>query len=114
MKSLSEIVSINHPQALKDFINNYQPPPYATENKAAMVKAKKLIAQYEKKSKEYMDKAVNMRVTMRVMCPHVDKVIESKYYPGDYYSKAWTGYTVRCAECGDVLFTTDKSHSYYG
>ena len=106
-------LSPNHPQALKDFINNFEPAPYAVENKAAMAKSKKLIAQYEKKSKEYWNKAVSMRVAMKTMCPHVDKVLESRYHPSSYDAKAWTDYTVKCAECGDILFTTEDT-SYYG
>lgn len=107
-------LSPNHPRALKDFIKNFEPAPYADLDEAAMKKMKKLIAQYEKKSKEYWNKAVGMRATMRTMCPHVDKVLESRYHAGDYYTKAWTDYTVKCADCGDILFTTEDTHSYYG
>ena len=55
-----------------------------------------------------------MRATMKTMCPHVDKVLESRYHAGDYYTKAWTDYTVKCADCGNILFTTEDTHSYYG
>ena len=108
------MLSPNHPQALKDFINNYEPAPYANLTKADIAKMKKLIARYDKKSKEYFDKSVSMRATMKTVCPHVDKVLESKYHAGDYYSKAWTDYTVKCADCGDILFSTNEQHSYYG
>lgn len=108
------ILSPNHPQALKDFFNDYEPAPYANLDKQGLAKMKKLSSKYEKKAKEYWEKSRAMRATMQTMCPHVDKVIESRYHAGDYYSKAVTDYTVKCADCGNILFTTDEQHSYYG
>lgn len=107
-------LSPNHPQALREFIENFEPAPYANLDQEAVAKIKKQISTYEKKSKEYGDKAVAARAVMKTMCPHTNKVLDSKYRAGDYYSKACTDYTVKCADCGDVLFTTNESHSYYG
>ncbi len=107
-------LSPNHPQSLKDFFENYEPAPYANLTKEDLAKLKKLASKYEKKAKEYWEKSRGARATMQTMCPHVDKVIESKYHAGDYYSKASTDYTVKCADCGNILFTTDETHSYYG
>ena len=107
-------LSPNHPKELHQFFEEFEPAPYANFDQEALKKCKKLIAQYEKKVKEYHEKAVGMRSTMKVMCPHANKVIESKYRAGDYYSKASTEYTVKCADCDDVLFSTNELHSYYG
>jgi hypothetical protein len=107
-------LSPNHPQALKDFIKHFEPAPYANLTKEDIKKMNKLIAGYDKKAKEYIDKSRGMKATMKTMCPHADKVLESNYHAGDYYNKAWTDYTVKCADCGDILFSTNEQHSYYG
>ena len=107
-------LSINHPQALKDFFNKYEPPPYANLDKVGLTKLKKAIAKHENKARENWEESLKIKATMQTMCPHVDKIIESKYHAGDYYSKAYTDYTVKCADCGSILFSTDEQHSYYG
>lgn len=104
----------NYPKELKEFLATYQPAPFANLDKEGLKKLKKLASNYEKKAKEYWEKSRGALATMRTMCPHVDKVIESKYHAGDYYNKSWTDYTVKCADCGDILFSTDETHSYYG
>ncbi len=107
-------LSPNHPQALKDFFKNWEPAPYANLDKEGIAKMKKLIDKHEKKAKENWEESRKIKATLQTMCPHVDKVIESRYHSGGYYDKASTDYTVKCADCGNILFTTDEQHSYYG
>ncbi len=99
---------------VRDFLRDYEPAPYANLDAEGLAKMKKIIADAEAKVKAAQEEVHGARAVMRTMCPHVDKVVESKYHPGDYYDKAYTDYTVKCADCGDVLFTTDKVHSHYG
>lgn len=103
-----------YPKEVVEFLNNYEPAPYANLDTASLKKIKRIIAKHEAKARKEWDAARGAKATMQTMCPHVDKVVESKYHAGDYYYKAYTDYTVKCADCGSILFTTDKNHGHYG
>jgi hypothetical protein len=105
---------MRYPEEVSRFLRDYEPAPYANLTKEDIAKFKQMIADYEAKAEEYRQQAIGTAATMKTMCPHVDKVMDSKYHSGDYYDKAYTDYTVKCADCGSILFSTNTQHKHYG
>ena len=101
------------PRAVLEFMTEFQPAPYAIEKHEDVVKLQKRIEELIMQLGEVQKDLRSARAVLKTMCPHAEQRIDSQYYEGDYYNRAYTEWKVICMHCGADLFTHEESHGHY-
>lgn len=104
----------SYPNKVVEFLNDFEPAPYANCGPAEVDKFKKIIAKEVKKRDAAKDKIHQTRAVMQTMCMHQNKTVENQYVSGDYYDRAYTTWKVRCVDCDAELFVYSNTSGGYG
>lgn len=103
-----------YPKEVREFLKEYEPAPYACADAESLLRLKNHAIEARQKAEEARKAAAGASAVFSTMCPHTDKVVDTKYIPGDYYDKSYTIYKVMCTFCDRMLFEFDGTNGRYG